>query len=341
VVALVASGLLSADAKPNLAPQTAAQLLAAVGNAKLAGFSGTVVEKAALGLPELPNLTGSDSAAGFTGLLTGSHTVRVWYGGQTKQRMALLNSLGEQDVFRNGRSVWQWDSDARTADHTVLPSDAAGAAPSQVPNVTPDQAARQALSLIDPSTRVSTDRSALVAGRPAYVLVLTPKDSRSRVGSVRITVDGKTKVPLGVQVLARGSKRAVLDVSFTRFDDSMPSNDNFNWTPPPGATVDGTPPRHPAGYQPPAGLTQHPDVTPIGSGWSTVFKVSGVPTLSALGSQDKQAGALLAALPEVHGSWGSGRLFSSALLSGLFTSDGRVFVGAVDPELLYQAAAAK
>jgi hypothetical protein len=144
-----------------------------------------------------------------------------------------------------------------------------------------------------------------------------------------------------VQVLARGSKRAALDVSFTRFDDSVPSNDNFDWTPPPGAVVNGTPPRHPPGFQPPASALEHPDVTPIGAGWSTVFKVTGVPTLSALGSQDKQAGALLAALPEVHGSWGSGRLFSSALLTALVTSDGRVFVGAVDPELLYQAATAK
>ena len=42
-------------------------------------------------------------------------------------------------------------------------------------------------------------------------------------------------VPLGVQVYARGSQRAALDISFTRFSDAIPSDDNFTWTPPPGA----------------------------------------------------------------------------------------------------------
>ncbi|MEO6503244.1 MAG: hypothetical protein ABIQ09_15210 [Jatrophihabitantaceae bacterium] len=361
VIALLASGALSADADPNLPPQSAAQLLAAIGDAKIAGFSGTVVEKAALGLPELPEVAGADPATGLAGLLTGSHTIRLWYGGETRQRIALLNSLGEQAVFRNGRELWQWDSDTRTASHTVLPADASGhPGPHRLPVTTPDEAARRALAMIDPSTAVTTDRAALVAGRPAYVLVLRPKDVRSRVGSVRISVDGKTKIPLGVQVLARGADRPAIDISFTRFSDSMPNEDNFDWTPPDGVPVtELAPPDSAGGAKPPSkqapkqASDQTPDVSTIGAGWTTIVKLTGTPALLRRGSGNGAAnstgsgenstgiGSLLANLPEVSGSWGSGRLFSSALVSGLITSDGRVYVGAVDPESLYAAAASK
>ncbi|HEY2043043.1 MAG TPA: hypothetical protein VGH11_10240 [Jatrophihabitans sp.] len=338
VVAVIASGALSASANPNLQPQTAAQLLAAISNAEVAGFSGTVVEKASLGLPQLPNIGGQSPNTGLLGMLTGSHTSRIWYGGQTKQRVAMLDSLGEQDVFRNGTQLWQWDSNSRTAVHTLLPADAGKASPPATSTLTPDQAAKQALSMIDPSTKVSTDSTSVVAGRSAYTLVLTPRDTRSRVGSVRISVDGKTKIPLGVQLIARGKDKPALDVAFTRISFSVPSDNFFNFAPPPNATV-----KQGSGQS-----TQQPNAngldlakaggTPIGKGWTTVVKLTGVPSLSEIGKQSKDAGALLDAFPEVKGSWGTGRLFSSALLSALFTSDGTVYVGAVDPDLLYQAA---
>lgn len=347
VVALLASGVLSANANPNLPPRSAAQLLAAVSDAKVAGFSGTVVEKVSLGLPELPNLGSADSNTGLLGMLSGSHTLRVWYAGESEQRIALLNQLGEQDVFRNGRSLWQWDSNNRTATHTTLPSGAEVKTPQELPTLTPAQAASQALALIEPSTSVSTDAAAVVAGRQAYVLVLTPKDTRSLVGSVRISVDGKTQIPLAVQVYPRGSNRASVDISFTRFDDTVPSQDNFTWTPPPGATVkQGDTDSHPA--TPPtngaraAAVPGQPGMSTIGTGWTTVVKLTGVPSVAQLsGSAGGTASLVLAALPEVKGSWGSGRLFQSALVSALITTDGRAFVGAVDPGMLYQAAAAK
>jgi hypothetical protein len=49
--------------------------------------------------------------------------------------------------------------------------------------------------------------------------------------------------------------------------------------------------------------------------------------------------ALLQASTPVHGSWGSGRLLRSALLSVLVTSKGQVLAGAVTPSVLYADAA--
>ena len=41
----------------------------------------------------------------------------------------------------------------------------------------------------------------------------------------------------------------------------------------------------------------------------------------------------------MHGSWGSGRLLRTSLLSVLITSNGQALIGAVTPAALYAAAA--
>jgi hypothetical protein len=48
---------------------------------------------------------------------------------------------------------------------------------------------------------------------------------------------------------------------------------------------------------------------------------------------------MLAVLPKVSGTWGSGHLLRSALFSAVLTDDGRVAVGAVRPTELYRALA--
>jgi outer membrane lipoprotein-sorting protein len=50
-------------------------------------------------------------------------------------------------------------------------------------------------------------------------------------------------------------------------------------------------------------------------------------------------GALLRAARPVHGSWGSGRLLRTSLISVLITDGGRVLIGAVQPSVLYADAA--
>ena len=50
-------------------------------------------------------------------------------------------------------------------------------------------------------------------------------------------------------------------------------------------------------------------------------------------------GALLASATPVHGAWGTGRLLRTSLVSVLMTDQGSTFVGAVQPSVLYAAAA--
>jgi len=51
--------------------------------------------------------------------------------------------------------------------------------------------------------------------------------------------------------------------------------------------------------------------------------------------------ALLKSGTRVSGSWGSGRLLQTSLVSVLITDGGRAYAGAVQPSVLYAAASAK
>lgn len=342
VVAVAASGVLTAEADPTLPPKTAGQLLVDLQGARVDGLSGTVVQDSDLGLPTLPDVGAGRGGASLTSLLTGSHTLRVWAAGETKQRVAMLGSLGESDAVRNGRDAWLWSSDSNSATHFTLPAGTVKDHPGDLPggSLTPQQAAEKALAAIDPTTTVSTDGTRQVAGRDAYELVLAPKDTRSLIGQVRLAVDAKTSVPLRVQVFGRASSDGpAFSVGFTKVSFEVPGDEQFRFTPPPGATVtEGAVPTKPAGRPSADGNLAGSAVRTVGTGWTTVAVLPGP---GATPDSERTPGALTAfleQLPKVSGSWGSGRLLTSALLSALLTDDGRLLVGAVPPELLYAAA---
>ena len=340
-IAVVASGVLSAEADPPLPAKTAAQLLAGVQGARVAGMSGTVVQTSDLGLPELPT-SGPGATSSIASLLTGSHTLRVWMAGDTRQRVALLGPLGESDVVRNGRDVWVWSSEERTATHYRLPSAAATTRP-EVPlpsGVTPQEAAERALAAIDPTTSVTTDGTGQVAGRDAYELVLAPKDSRSLIGQVRLAVDAATSVPLRVQVFGRASSDGpAFSIGFTKVSFAVPGAEQFRFTPPPDTRVtEGTLPTDTERHPTPAEVAKaNSAVTVVGTGWTSVAVIRGV-SAGAGSTGTGPLAAVMRSLQPVSGSWGSGRLLASRLVSALITDDGRFIVGAVPPELLYAAA---
>jgi hypothetical protein len=54
-----------------------------------------------------------------------------------------------------------------------------------------------------------------------------------------------------------------------------------------------------------------------------------------------QLNGILKALPSTSGTWGRGHVLEGTLFSLVLTDDGRVAVGAVAPDQLYRALAAK
>jgi outer membrane lipoprotein-sorting protein len=113
----------------------------------------------------------------------------------------------------------------------------------------PQQAARQVLAAVGPTTTVRVQQNVMVAGQAAYQLSLAPKDSRSLVGQIRIAIDAHRYLPLRLQVFARGAGSPAYQVGFTSLSFARPAASNFAFTPPPGAKVKTI--RLPA---PPAGL---------------------------------------------------------------------------------------
>ena len=89
-------------------------------------LTGTVVETASFGLPALP-ATGNPTS--LSSLLTGSHTVRVWYASPAHFRLAVPQSLSESDVIRDGRTAWLWQSTLNKVTKFTLPADSAQARP--------------------------------------------------------------------------------------------------------------------------------------------------------------------------------------------------------------------
>ncbi|HEV2254030.1 MAG TPA: DUF2092 domain-containing protein, partial [Streptosporangiaceae bacterium] len=234
--AVLAGSLISvAQASPGLPSRTPAQLLAQVADSVTPPLTGTVVETTSLGLPSLP---GTANPTSIASLLTGSHTVRVWYSSPRHFRLAVPEPLSETDVIADGTTAWLWESTANAVTEYSLPahSTAPQPAPTAAP-LTPQQAAQQVLAAVGQTTTVSVDSNVTVAGQPAYELVLAPKDARSLVGQVQIAIDGKNGVPLRLQVYARGASSPAFQVGYTAIEFVTPAPADLTFSPPAGAKV--------------------------------------------------------------------------------------------------------
>src|SRR3954451_19153693 len=234
-----AAGTIIASADPSLPPRTAAQLLADVQTAHVDGLSGTIVQRSDLGLPPIAGLAAGQGGSGteLTRLLSGSNTLRVWYAGPEKSRVALLGAPGETDLIRNGTDVWVWRSADNSATHVKLPAGAQKPS-TRLPATTPQKAADAALAAIDPTTKVTTNGSAKVAGRDAYELVLAPRDTASLVGQVRLAVDAEHHIPLRVEVYAANATQPAFRAAFEQIAFTAPDAEQFTFNPPPGAKVE-------------------------------------------------------------------------------------------------------
>jgi outer membrane lipoprotein-sorting protein len=369
-VAAVTAGALvtTAQASPVLPHRTPAQLLAAVAGTKsMPALTGTIDETAVLGLPQLPGTSNPTSVAS---LLTGSHYIRIWYANPAHIRLAVPGTMSETDLIRNGSTAWQWQSSTNSVERLLLPKDMPK--PKQqppMPALTPQQAANQAIKAVGPTTRVSVQSNVVVAGQPAYQLVLQPKSSSSLIGQVRIAVDAAHNVPLRVQLFARHASSPAFQVGFDSISFVPPAASNFQFSPPPGAKVStmkltgsdwdpGTRPGQPtvigngwlavAEFPPGAlsgaglggGAASSGAASASSAAGSAAQSVAGSPSGSgSAGETDAVLGALLKSAKQVHGSWGSGQVLRTSLVSLLITSDGKVFAGAVTPSVLYAAAA--
>ncbi|TDC46813.1 hypothetical protein E1212_25945 [Jiangella ureilytica] len=379
VVGAAVAGPLIAGADSDLPDRTAAELLVGLATIDVQPFAGTVVQSADLGLPALTGADATSLPTAALSLLNGSSTARIWYTDGDTYRFALQDDQSESDLLRNGQDLYFWSSEGSTASHVVVPEETPDdhgegpfggggpfggeggpfggeGLPEDMPSNLPTAAASLALGMIEPSTQVDVDGTATVAGRSAYELVLRPKDEQSLIGSIRLAVDGENSMPLRVQIFARDHSEPSFEVGFTSVSFDEPDASTYDFTPPPGTTVeevqpgdledalpnhgtpDGTPDVGPDGH-----LDVAPsDVTTVGSGWTTVVVARDVNldelTAGLEGDAAAIADAFIADLQDVSGAYGTGRALTSDLFTVLLLDDGRLLAGAVPLEVLEQAA---
>ncbi|MFI1160627.1 outer membrane lipoprotein carrier protein LolA [Streptomyces sioyaensis] len=297
-------------------------------------------------------------------LASGAHTLRVAADGPDKQRVSIVDKAAEYSFVHNGNEVWGYDSGSNTAFHHTAPE--AGKhgkehAPKDLPqglkNATPQDLAKQALQAVGDTTSVTVDGTAKVAGRDAYQLLIKPKQTASTVGSIRIAVDAANGVPLKFTLTPKSGGAAAIDVGYTSVDFAKPAASTFAFTPPKGAEVvegdkagataqrehgkDGAPRKDmKAATEDMGGLNV------LGKGWTSIATIkgdgSGLPSGKdedkGKGSGGDAAAFLDSIGDKVHGSFGSGRVFSTRLVNALVTDNGTLYVGAVDKQALIDAA---
>jgi hypothetical protein len=268
--------------------------------------SGMVDTHVDLGLPTFPvqGPPGAPGATGIAGLLsevTGDHRVRLW-SSRDGYRADELLPASERGLYVSRQGGWLWSSDAYTAYElfdakavaALGPAAAAGSAErSELMHLgDPLTLARDALAAASPTTSVSIGPSIRVAGRPAYVLTLTPKDPGTLVGRVELGIDANTRVPLSAAVFARRAASPAISVRFSAVSYGAIPPAIYRFTPPPGAKVMEL---YQAGRPPPGRLSEGSRTdgpTParvFGTGWSTAVGVR-IPA-SQLGPASSPGGA--------------------------------------------------
>ncbi len=385
IVAASVSGTAVAEAQPQLPAKTAQELLEFVATGSDDAYSGTVEQSSNLGLPDIGMATppggtsSSDPTSMALELLTGEHTARVFVDGPDRARVQVLDELAERDIVVNETDAWSYDSAANEVRHAALPDKDAVKAQlearlqqksAEYPELqdvprTPAELAEVFLAEIDPSTAVTVGGTSRVADRSAYELLLTPEDPATLIGSISVSVDSETGVPLSVAVQAKNQEEAAFQAGFSEVDFSAPDATIFEFTPPAGATVTEAPTADELKAEleaktegntqaMPTDSNQKPAV--IGEGWSTIVELpAGSATMMGLDpgasdtagmgeimeikpgmDPDQIAGAqalLEQALTDVDG----GRALQTSLASVLITDDGRILVGAVGIDELVTA----
>src|ERR1700722_4644234 len=318
--AVPAGSLIStAQASPELPLRTPAQLLASVAgqDAPPPALTGTVVETASLGLPQLPGTSNQNS---ITSLLAGSHTIKVWYGDPQHIRLAVPVQLSETDVIRDGRQVSVWQSDSNTVTRMQLPARASAAEAHAVPSgapLTPQQAASQALK----ATRNVPLRVQVFARGAASPAIQVGYTSISFVKPAAANFNFTTPAGAKVKVVSPpgDSSRHMAQGTKASGEPQVIGKDWLSVAVLPASDLAG--------------------VMGAGGASSSAAGVGSQSVSSGSGESGAVAAALMKSATPVHGAWGSGKLLRTSLVSVLMTDNGHVLVGAVTPAVLYAAAA--
>jgi hypothetical protein len=185
------------------------QRIAASGTQQYSGYARTQSE---LGLPNLP------AVGSVTSLLSGVTNVRVWYAAANANRVDVIDTVGERDVYETPLGEFTWDYG------TGVLTEVFGSEPVRLPtagDLLPPDLARRVLSMdpVDPPISLPPRR---IAGIAAAGIRLRPTDPATTVGQVDIWADPDTGLPLRVEITAKGAAKPIITSQFVSVTPGKP-----------------------------------------------------------------------------------------------------------------------
>lgn len=332
-----------AGQSPTLPSTTPDALVASVLTSSVPAMAGTVEIDNNLGLPTVPGMNLPQQ------LTSGTSDIRVWTDGHQRTRISIPAPASEQTIVDNGTTLYEWDSANRTVvEHPIHPDNKTSktgktgqtsrpSTPDMQQEANPTTAARDLIAAVRNTSTVSVDGTDLVANRPAYDLVLTPKPSqRTLLREVRIAVDAQTHIPLRLTVLADNTDTPALQIGFSSLSMGPQDPSLFQFTVPAGATVTNGD----KAVNRPMKMATMASPKVVGTGWDTVI-VASMPTRANNSSGPSPLDLVQQFGKPVSGTWGSGWVVSASVGNALITSDGRIAVGFVPEQVLFQALESK
>ena len=188
---------------------------------------------------------GSAAAGGMSHLpaqspLTSDGSGRIW-ASDAGVKVESQGAGGDQVVVvsKAEHTAWVYDYAQNTVKKVVVTGKAPAETPSPAPSVmmvTPG-AITMYLQQVARFATVEVAGQTKVAGQDAYLLRMTPAANDTALGYVQAAVDGKTMLPLQLEVYAKGGATPVVKVGFSRVSYDSVDPATFTFSPPAGATV--------------------------------------------------------------------------------------------------------
>jgi len=245
-----------ADDDTDLPPLTAAELLARVAahDEGPQAISGDIVWQNRL-FGELPAFADEAFADADQSPLLSDGAGRLWAQGE-QARFDAYTQAGDQVIVVDGAAGTAWVYDA--VENTALLYEldaahdgaAAGASGETEPALGPPATGSPApqpptpervADMLAAAARfmtVEVTGESVVAGQDVYLLTMTPAATDTALGSIQAAIDGRTFVPLRVDVTARGAAEPTLSFGFERVSYAAVDDDVFAFSPPAGAEVE-------------------------------------------------------------------------------------------------------
>jgi outer membrane lipoprotein-sorting protein len=227
---------------------------------------------------------GAGSQLTSSPLLTGG-SGRMWIAKDGRVRLELQAEQGDTQVLYDGHTIsiydaasntlYRYEIPARTGDTSDAPTETA-TGHHEVPTIAKIEEAISRLNHVNVSGATPAD----IAGRAAYTVRVSPKESGSLIGAGELSWDAANGVPLRAAIYPSTSSSPAIELAATAISYGPVDGSLFEFTPPANAKVEEVKLPAPEGAKPngpSAHSGDHPHVTTVGHGITSVAVVEGKP----------------------------------------------------------------